>query len=149
MKQRGGSVMDAPTVLYIVVFIAVLNVIAFGTANDWTSIIFMALAGGATFAVKPDLTFALVVGIVASNLYRATSGVHEGMTDKKDEKIKGKETSDVLSSLESVDLGTLMKQQSRLMESIKNMGPLMQSAKEALSQIPPDFLEKAVKNIKL
>jgi hypothetical protein len=71
--------------------------------------------------------------------------VHEGMTDKKE---KDKEKSDVLSSLESVDLGTLMKQQSRLMESIKNMGPLMQSAKEALSHIPKDFLEKAVKNIK-
>ena len=174
--------MDGPTVLYIVVFIAVLNVIAFATVNDWKSIIFLALAAGATYALNPDLTLALVVGIVACNMYRALTAVNEGMTDKtkKPAKASAKETEkamkktmeedkdveleagevegmsdlkggsvDVLKSLETADLGTLMKQQMTLMKSISSMGPLMQSAKDALAHIPKDFLEKAVKNVRI
>ena len=80
--------MDGSTAFFIVVFIAVLNVIAFATVNDWKSVIFMALAAGATYAVKPDRTLALVVGIVASNLYRASSSMHEGMTENEKKKAK-------------------------------------------------------------
>ena len=144
--MRGGSIMDESTSFYIVLFIAVLNVVAFVTVKDWKSIIFLVLASIAAYFIKPDETFCLVVGIIASNLYRATStlqgSMQEGMKNKKEEP-------DVLSSLHSADLGSLMQQQKELMKSIANMGPLMQSAKEAMAHIPKDFLRKAMKKVNL
>jgi hypothetical protein len=135
--------MDESTSFYIVLFIAVLNVVAFATVKDWKSIIFLVLASIAAHVVKPDSTFCLVVGIIASNLYRASSNLQpEGMKNKKEE-----DEPDVLKSLHAADLGSLMKQQRELMKSIANMGPLMQSAKEAMQHIPKDFLRKAMKNI--
>lgn len=71
------------TVYYIVVIVAVFNSIAFMVEGSWIPLLFFLLATFATFSVKPDKTFALVTGIVVSNLYRATSGVHEGMTTGK------------------------------------------------------------------
>jgi hypothetical protein len=143
--MRGGSIMDESTSFYIVLFIAVLNVIAFVTVKDWKSIIFLVLASIAAYVIKPDETFCLVVGIIASNLYRATStlqgSMQEGMKNKK------KKEPDILSSLHSADLGSLMQQQKELMKSIANMGPLMQSAKEAMAHIPKDFLRKAMKKV--
>jgi hypothetical protein len=144
--MRGGSIMDESTSFYIVLFIAVLNVVAFATVKDWKSIIFLVLASLAAYVVKPEETFCIVVGIIASNLYRASSTLQssmEGMKNKKEEE------PDILKSLHSSDLGSLMKQQKELMKSIANMGPLMQSAKEAMAHIPKDFLRKAMKKVDL
>ena len=71
------------TIYYVVVIVAVFNCIAFMVEGSWTPLLFFLLATFATFSVKPDKTLALVTGIVVSNLYRATAGVHEGMTTEK------------------------------------------------------------------
>jgi hypothetical protein len=71
------------TIFYIAVVIAVLNAIAFIVESNWTAVLFFLLATFATYSIKPSKTFALVTGIIVSNLYRATNGVHEGMASRK------------------------------------------------------------------
>lgn len=46
------------------------------------------------------------------------------------------------------NLEKLMQRQTQLMSQLKNMAPLMQSAKEALKQLPSGYLEKALKTLK-
>lgn len=77
-KGKGNSI-----VFYIAVVIAVINVIAFVVEANWTAFLFFVLATFATFKIKPDKTFALITGIIVSNLYRATNGLHEGLTSSK------------------------------------------------------------------
>jgi hypothetical protein len=163
--------MDGPTAFYIVVFIAVLNVIAFSSVNDWKAVVFMALAAGATYAVSPDQTLALVVGIVASNLYRASSSMQEGMTEnKKKQDAKKKkmdyemepeaapETPDpaaveevdpIESMVKNMDIKGMLAKQSELMEGIKSMGPLMAKGNEMIANLPKGFLKQAMNNMKL
>lgn len=165
--------MDGPTAFYIVVFIAVLNVIAFSTVNDWKAVVFMALAAGATYAVSPDQTLALVVGIVASNLYRASSSMQEGMADqKKKKKEKEKEEPEpppyedpeaapatpdpaavdvdpIESMVKNMDIKGMLAKQSELMEGIKSMGPLMAKGNEMIAKLPRGFLTKAMNNMNL
>lgn len=148
-----GSLIDAPTVFYIVVFIAVLNLIAFTSVNDWKSVVFMLLAAGACYAVTPDQTLALVVGIVASNLFRASSAMQEGMAEKpKDKKkipedMRGKE--EPFENLATMDIKGLMAKQMQLMAGIKGMAPLLAQAQETMAKLPKGFLQDAMKKMKL
>ena len=144
--------MDAPTVFYIVVFIAVLNLIAFTAVNDWKSVVFMVLAAGACYAVTPDQTLALVVGIVASNLFRASSAMQEGMAEKKKDKkipedMQGKE--EPFENLATMDIKGLMAKQMQLMAGIKGMAPLLAQAQETMAKLPKGFLQDAMKKMKL
>lgn len=161
--------MDAPTAFYIVVFIAVLNVIAFASVNDWKPVVFMALAAGATYAVNPDQTLALVVGIVASNLYRASSSMHEGMTENAKKKKKKEpepsyddpeaapatpdpaavEDDPIESMVKNMDIKGMLAKQSELMEGIKSMGPLMAQGNKMIAELPKGFLKQAMNNMKL
>ena len=159
--------MDAPTAFYIVVFIAVLNVIAFASVNDWKPVVFMALAAGATYAVNPDRTLALVVGIVASNLYRASSSMHEGMTENAKKKEKpvpppydveaapdtpdpaAVEEDPIESMVKNMDIKGMLAKQSELMEGIKSMGPLMAQGNKMIAELPKGFLKQAMNNMKL
>jgi len=157
--------MDAPTVFYIVVFVAVLNVIAFTSVNDWKSVVFMVLAAGATYAVNPDQTLALVVGIVASNLFRASTGMLEGMTkkEKKEEEEDAPEEDEPeevvptaapemagdepFGNFGSMDIKDLMAKQMQLMAGIKGMAPLLVQAQKTMSQLPKGFLKQAMKKL--
>ena len=86
-KGKGNSI-----VFYIAVVIAVINLIAFVVEANWTAFLFFVLATFATFKIKPDKTFALITGIIVSNLYRATNGLHEGLTSSKSiQDLKGDE----------------------------------------------------------
>ena len=86
-KEKGNSI-----VFYIAVVIAVINLIAFVVEANWTAFLFFVLATFATFKIKPDKTFALITGIIVSNLYRATNGLHEGLTSSKSiQDLKGDE----------------------------------------------------------
>ena len=147
-----GSLIDAPTVFYIVVFIAVLNLIAFTSVNDWKSVVFMVLAAGACYAVTPDQTLALVVGIVASNLFRASSGMQEGMVEKKKDKkipedMRGQE--EPFENLATMDIKGLMAKQMQLMAGIKGMAPLLAQAQETMAKLPKGFLQDAMKKMKI
>ena len=88
------------TVYYIAVIVAVFNCIAFTVEASWTALLFFLLATFATYSVKPDKTVALVTGIVVSNLFRATQGVHEGMSTGKSTRDLDKDSSDGLDDIE-------------------------------------------------
>ena len=158
--------MDAPTAFYIVVFIAVLNVIAFTSVNDWKSVVFMVLAGGACYAITPDRTLALVVGIIASNLYRASSSMQEGMAKKDEEEEKlpvedpaepaaapaepakaEAEGDEGFGNFGNMDIKGLMAKQMQLMAGIKGMAPLLVQAQKTMSQLPKGFLKQAMKKL--
>jgi hypothetical protein len=113
----------------------------------------------------------LVVGIVASNLYRASSSMQEGMTeDKKKQDMKKKkkdyemepeaapETPDpaaveevdpIESMVKNMDIKGMLAKQSELMEGIKSMGPLMAKGNEMIANLPKGFLKQAMNNMKL
>ena len=151
--MRGGSLIDVPTAFYIVVFIAVLNLIAFTSVNDWKSVVFMVLSTGACYAVTPDRTLALVVGIVTSNLFRASTAMQEGMTVKKKEKKIPEDMQNTkeepFENLATMDIKGLMAKQMQLMAGIKGMAPLLAQAQETMAKLPKGFLQDAMKKMKL
>jgi len=55
---------------------------------------------------------------------------------------------DMFSAANENNLEKLMQRQTVLMSQLKNMAPLMQSAKEAIKQLPAGYLEKALKTLK-
>jgi hypothetical protein len=55
---------------------------------------------------------------------------------------------DMFSAANENNLEKLMQRQTVLMSQLKNMAPLMQSAKEAIKQLPAGYLEKALKVLK-
>jgi hypothetical protein len=86
MKTKSNN----KTIWYVVVVVAILNVVAFFSEKNWSSLGILVLASGVTYAVKPDRTLALVAGIIVANLYKATAGVHEGMTGEEAKKRRAK-----------------------------------------------------------
>ena len=151
------------TIWYVVVVVALLNVVAFLSEKSWSSIGILLLASGVTYAVKPDRTLALVAGIVVANLYKATAGVHEGMKgnrNRKDARKKDKRkpqaeetTKEKPSAPLDAMLGSkenlegLMDRQNQLMANLKNMQPIMAQAQEMMAHLPKNFMENAMKKL--
>lgn len=153
------------TIWYVVVVVALLNVVAFLSEKSWSSIGILLLASGVTYAVKPDRTLALVAGIVVANLYKATAGVHEGMAIKNRKKpakkpdatlkknaSKPKENAvpEALTSMlggSEKSLEGLMDRQNQLMANLKNMQPIMAQAQQMMSHLPKGFMDKALKQL--
>lgn len=187
------------TIFYIAVVLAVLNAIAFIVENNWTAFLFFLLATFATYSIKPQKTFALVVGIIVSNLFRASNGVHEGMVsskstddmemedgldavetssstksekkltptkvqkpkekkqaiqyDEDDEEEEEEEEADGDLNLDTMfnskgSLEGLMSRQTKLMQNLKDMQPMMAQAKNMLKSLPKGFVKKALEQFK-
>ena len=153
------------TIWYVVVVVVLLNVVAFFSEKSWSSIGILVLASGLTYAVKPDRTLALVAGIIVANLYKATTGVHEGMAGKssgessktqEEEPAPQKKKKSLENKSPAIDLQTLMgggkdggldgmmSRQKELMTNLKNMQPLMAQAQEMMANLPEGFMEKAL-----
>jgi uncharacterized membrane protein (DUF106 family) len=173
MKRRGGS-LDNSTVFYIVVVVAVFNLIAYLSVRDWTSIACFVLAGLVTYAFDTNKTVVLVIAIITATLVRITRFQRDGMENKKKEKVKEKikekvkerkeipeshEASDLNpmeefknalsgSNLEGLQLKTdkLMKHQKDIFHMAQNLKPMMEQATELMKSLPNGFLEKAMKN---
>ncbi len=97
---------------------------------------------------------AIASAIALTFLFRFVQGVHEGMETKapakKEPKAVGAKDAftEMLGSANDGNLEELMKRQTVLMSQLKDMAPLMQSAKEALRQLPAGYLDKALKTLK-
>jgi hypothetical protein len=168
MKMKKSS---ESSVWYVVLIVAVLNVVAFVSEKNWHALIFFALATGATYAIKPDKVLALVTGVIVSNVFKATVGVHEGYasrgkpeepdasnakddnplsldndesTPKPAPSKKKKEVDPLDSALEGTSLDGLMKRQTELMTNLKTMQPLILQAKSMMKAIPPGMMKKAM-----
>uniref|UniRef100_A0A6C0BAE0 Uncharacterized protein n=1 Tax=viral metagenome TaxID=1070528 RepID=A0A6C0BAE0_9ZZZZ len=174
MKKRGGSLETTNIAFYVVLAIAVFNIVAFVTAHDWNSLIFFSLAAfvATIFKVSPLLT--LVIAIISANVFRASKFLQEGLENKKKPKSKKhtkvtkstetplphKEASstadnaayapmnaNTLEGLTSTANG-LMERQDKLHELAGQLGPLMKQASSMLKQLPEGFLQNAFKNKK-
>lgn len=161
------------TIWYVVVVVALLNVVAFLSEKSWSSLGILVLASGVTYAVKPDRTLALVTGIVVANLYKATAGVHEGMKGGKPEgnrnrkqrkqskestieeeavaapKADAKGVDEALTMLGGSEksLEGLMDRQNQLMANLKNMQPIMAQAQQMMAHLPKKFMEEALEKL--
>jgi hypothetical protein len=177
------------TVFYIALVVAVLSAIGFFVESNFTALIFFVLATFATYSIKPDRTLALVTGIIVSNLYRVTNGVHEGLTSKKDtekakkktdqdedtetdgldkpvddpidtkalKKAETKDTTEKFSNNINLDallegngsLDSMMERQTKLMDNLKNMQPMIAQAKSMLNALPKGFVQQALQQFKM
>jgi hypothetical protein len=168
-KLRGGSSKDQDTYFAILLLLGFGNVAWFATRGAWdaTGFFFCAYAVGHFVWKKPH--WAVAAAIVAANLFYLTLGVREGLVSMKtappkvkapDEKAPDAKAAppkapvaaqkDAFTDMFGSDsnLEKLMQRQTQLMSQLKNMAPLMQSAKEALKQLPSGYLEKALKTLK-
>jgi hypothetical protein len=170
-KLRGGSSNDQDTYFAILLLVGFGNVAWFATQGAWDAMgfFFCAYAVGHYVWKKPH--WAVAAAIVAANLFFLTLGVREGLVSMKNAPSKvGAKAPDVkapdakgappkapvahqkdaFTDMFGSDsnLEKLMQRQTQLMSQLKNMAPLMQSAKEALKQLPSGYLEKALKTLK-
>jgi hypothetical protein len=129
------------TVFVIVAIIAVLNVIAYVNYQEWTSLGFLVLASGVTFAVTQNNTLALVAGIVGASLFRAIYAMRrEGFEKKKKEGLLDKNTTD--------SINTLFNNQKELMSLAEQLSPMMNKVENMVKGLPEGFLEKAMNRLK-
>ncbi len=142
---------------YVIVVIAVLNVIAYLSAEDWNSIIFFFLAGFLAHAFQLGNTLSLIVAILSANIFRATTMMREGLETKKkkkpepvpDEKkmdysanLKEPETFKSLEGLAN-KADNLVRSQENLQMMTKKLGPMMDKAMQLMDKLPKGFLDKA------
>jgi len=146
---------------YVIVSIAVLNVIAYLSVEDWNSLIFFFLAGFLAHAFKLGNTLSLIVAILCANIFRATKSMREGLENKK--KKKHKKHPDPVPDEKKIEYATdlkepesfksleglatkandLVKRQENLQMMTKKLGPMMDKAMKLMDRLPKGFLEKA------
>jgi parvulin-like peptidyl-prolyl isomerase len=143
---------------YVIVVIAILNVIAYLSVKDWNSLIFFFLAGFVAHAFQLGKTLSLIVAILSANIFRATKIMREGLETKKkkkqpepepDEKkidyasnLKEPETFKSLEGLAN-KADNLVRSQENLQMMTKKLGPMMDKAMKLMDRLPKGFLEKA------
>ena len=146
-------------IFYVIVVIAVLNVIAYVSVKDWNSVIFFFLAGFIAHVFKLGNTLSLIVAILSANIFRATTFMREGLETKKkknkkqvdpvpDEKkidyaanLKDPETFKSLEGLAN-KANDLANRQESLQMMTKKLGPMMDKAMKLMDKLPKGFLEK-------
>jgi hypothetical protein len=152
------------TVFYVVAIIAVLNCISFISSHSWQPLTFFVLATFAAYSVKPDKVFALVTGIVVSNLFSATMGVYEGYASKgraevkadSEKQVTDEQATDAMpvptpnkkksSTDQAASLNELMARQKELFQNIKNVQPMISQAQSMIKDmnLSPEFMQKAM-----
>ena len=75
MKKNVRMPLENKMLFYVIVVIAVLNVVAYLSVEDWNSLIFFFLAGFLAHAFKLGNTLSLIVAILSANIFRATNSM--------------------------------------------------------------------------
>jgi hypothetical protein len=143
---------------YVIVVIAVLNIIAYVSVQDWNSVIFFFLVGFLAHTFKLGNTLSLIVAILSANIFRATAIMREGLENKKkkkqpepvpDEKkidyaanLKEPETFKSLEGLAN-KADNLVKSQENLQMMTKKLGPMMDKAMKLMDKLPKGIFDKA------
>jgi hypothetical protein len=155
--KKNRMPLENKMLFYVIVVIAVLNVIAYLSAEDWNSIIFFFLAGFLAHAFQLGNTLSLIVAILSANIFRATTMMREGLETKKkkkpepvpDEKkmdysanLKEPETFKSLEGLAN-KADNLVRSQENLQMMTKKLGPMMDKAMQLMDKLPKGFLDKA------
>jgi hypothetical protein len=141
--------LDNAVVYYVVVVVAILNIIAYISVQDWKSMGCFVVAGMGMYAFSQNKTILLIVAILAAAICRAT--YVEGMETKpKTPKDKMADLKEIMSgaNLEGLtqNADKLVKRQKDLFNMADKMGPMMKQASDMMKQLPEGFLEKAMEN---
>lgn len=142
--MKGGSLDNK--LYYVVLVIAILNIIAYVSVQDWKSIGCFVLAGIIMTVFNNSKTIVLIVAILGAAVCR---NVHiEGLEQKPKNKIDHLKSLMKEADLEGLknQSTSLVKKQKELFHMAKKMEPMMQQATKMMSQLPEGFLEKAMKN---
>lgn len=144
------SVISPQTDLALASVVALVSAYWLASQGDGNSFGFLVGALILTTHFVKNLPLAILAGVAGAFLFRLVQGVHEGLENqgkKKKKKTKDNFT-DMLGAANDGNLEKLMQRQTVLMSQLKDMAPLMQSAKEALRQLPAGYLDKALKSLK-
>ena len=160
MKKNVRMPLENKMLFYVILAIAVLNVIAYLSVEDWNSLIFFFLAGFLAHAFKLGNTLSLIVAILSANIFRATKSMREGLKNKKKKNKKHtepfpnekkieyaanlKESSQSLEGLAN-QANDLMNRQESLQMMTKKLGPMMDKAMKLMDKLPKGFLDNAMK----
>jgi hypothetical protein len=150
MRKRGGSLENKP-LLYIVFVIAVFNVVAYVSVQDWNSIMVFVLAGLVTYAFDVNKTLVLVAAIISASVFKASKYM-EGMTKKKKEPVPNEKKAELTSIKEGTTLegltqsaNNLMDRQEKLHQLAGQLEPMMKQAQQMMNNLPKGFLKDAMK----
>jgi hypothetical protein len=77
-----GAVVDRRIIVYILIVVAVVNLVAFANVQDGQAIIFFVLAFGVVYSFDKNLMLALIAAIVGTSMFRAVVIMREGMDSK-------------------------------------------------------------------
>lgn len=143
--MKGGS-LDNTAVYYVVLIVAILNLIAYASVQDWKSIFCFIIAGIGMLVFSQNKTIILFVAILSATICRAT--YVEGMKTKPKDKMD--ELKEIMNgaNLEGLtqNADKLVKRQKDLFHMANKMGPMMKQASDMMKQLPEGFLEKAMAN---
>lgn len=143
--MKGGS-LDNTAVYYVVIVVAILNLIAYASVQDWKSIFCFIIAGIGMLVFSQNKTIILFVAILSATICRAT--YVEGMKTKPKDKMD--ELKEIMNgaNLEGLtqNADKLVKRQKDLFHMANKMGPMMKQASDMMKQLPEGFLEKAMAN---
>jgi hypothetical protein len=144
-----SAVVDRRVIVYILVVVAVVNLVAYANVQDVQSIVFFVLAFGVVYSLDKNLMVALIASIVGTSMFRAVVVMREGM-EAKDAKapIKKPDPLKALGTNGVEGMKSLMKQQEGLMQMAQNLQPLMQQASKLLEGLPDGVLEQAMNKLK-
>ncbi len=150
-------------VLYVVVFLAVTNVLGYFSMRDMNAITFFALIGFLAHQFTKNMIVVLLTAMLATNLLMSNS-IREGLAGKKDEKEGEEEEEDEKEGeteepyvdkaatakenyaefeaqiggegMKQITKETkeLLNQQKELMTAMEGMGPVMQQASNLMTQ---------------
>jgi hypothetical protein len=90
MKKQGGGLLENKIVLYVVSFIALFNVLASVSIQDWNSILVFMLVGFICYKLKIGNTLSVIVAIIGLNVVRMNKIMKEGLEteNKKESELK-------------------------------------------------------------
>jgi hypothetical protein len=151
MKKRCASLENKP-LLYIVFVIAVFNIVAYVSVQDWNSILVFVLAGLITYTFDTNKTIVLIVAIISASVFKASLFMKEGMEQKKkkekepvpdDEKIEYASPIKGGTTLEGLtkSANNLMDRQEKLHQLAGQLEPMMKQAQMMMNNLPKGFLK--------
>jgi len=162
--KKNRMPLENKMIFYVIVAIAVLNIIAYVSVKDWNSIVFFCLAGFIGHAFKLGNTLSLIIAILSANIFRATNVMREGLKNKhKKHKKHHKKKEDFIPDEKKIEYASDLKESSQSLEGLANsanklmdrqaslqamtqkLEPMMKQAMSLMDKLPKGFLENAMK----
>jgi len=139
-----NSLVKNKYVLYLILIVAIINLVGFFNQTDYTSIILFLVVGFFANCFTKNMTYVLLAPIIVVNLlvksnFYSKIFAAEGLTNKKGMQ---KRHGGMASGLEGVQ-----NQQQQLMENITSLGPILKDATQLLKNVDMGKMNKMMGEI--